>query len=117
MKATLSLEYIGGNTWDVLRRFEPGSDWPGPFVKKAVAQKQDGTPFFEVIYGKRDYSKANSKGSRGVYVWYILESGWLYYVKEPRSWKSVDFYWCAVTENGDVYKMSESEAQEWLSNL
>lgn len=116
MKATLSLEYIGGNTWDVLRRFEPGSDWPGPFVKKVIGA-QNKNPLLQEIQGKRDYSKANSKGSRGVYIWYILESGFMYYVKEPKSWKSVDFYWCSITENGDIYKLSEAEAQEWLSEL
>lgn len=57
-----------------------------------------------LIYGRTDYSQANSKGSRGVRIWYTLESGKRYRIRSPRSWKSTDEYICHVTEQCDVVR-------------
>jgi hypothetical protein len=59
----------------------------------------------------KDYSRSNSKGSRGVYAEYILESGKIYDVKEFKG-----RYFCTVNNNGDIIKLSESEVREWLKN-
>ncbi len=65
---------------------------------------------------KLDYSRANSKGSRGVYAEYILESGKVYEVKEQISWKKLQRYFCTVNQEGDIIVLTESEAIEWLKN-
>lgn len=56
------------------------------------------------VYGRTDYSQANSKGSRGVRIWYTLESGGRYRVRSPKSWKSIDEYICNVTEDGNIVR-------------
>jgi len=56
------------------------------------------------IYGRTDYSQANSKGSRGVRIWYVLESGKRYRVRAPQSWKSTDEYTCLVTTEGKIVR-------------
>jgi len=60
---------------------------------------------------KKDYSRANSKGSRGVFAEYILQSGRIYDIKDNRG-----RYFCKVNETGDIIKISESEVTEWLKN-
>lgn len=59
----------------------------------------------------KDYSRSNSKGSRGVYAEYILESEKIYDVKEFK-----DRYFCTVSNTGDIIKINEQEVQEWLKN-
>lgn len=56
------------------------------------------------VVGRTDYSKSNSKGSRGVRMWYTLESGRRYKVRSPQSWKSTDEYYCHVTTDGDIVR-------------
>lgn len=62
----------------------------------------------EFLRGNKDYSEANSKGSRGVYKYYYLEEGYIYEVSEPTSWKNTNRYFCRV-ENGEEIEMSKEE--------
>jgi|GEM_PF-1008693 len=61
---------------------------------------------------KKDYSRANSKGSRYVYAEYILESGKLYDVKDNK-----ERYFCTVNDEGDIITLTEQEVVEWLNNI
>lgn len=54
------------------------------------------------IYGRTDYSQSNSKGSRGVRIWYTLQSGKRYRVRDPKSWTRSEEYCCHVTAQGDI---------------
>lgn len=65
----------------------------------------------EFLRYKKDYSRANSVGSRGVYANYILESGKIYDIKEHK-----DRFYCTVTDNGNIVRLSESEVIECLKN-
>jgi len=58
---------------------------------------------FRKIYGRTDYSQANSTGSRGVRVWYSLYPG-RYLVHAPESWGSTDRYICRVMEGGEIVR-------------
>lgn len=58
---------------------------------------------------KKDYSRTNSKGSRGVYAEYILDSGKIYDVKEHK-----DRYFCTVDDGGNIIKLTEEEVIECL---
>ena len=126
MKAALGLEFIGCNTSDALRRmsaFEAKmgvKDDPAPRTGPEVLEvyrDYQGEIASQRLYGKRDYSQSNSKGSRGIRLWYTLEMDKIYYVTEPRSWRSVVRYFAAATPDGKVYILSEDEAKEWLSAL
>jgi len=65
------------------------------------------------VRGKKDYSSANSIGSRGIYRYFMLEENHVYEAFERTSWKSSRRYFCRA-EQGDVIKMSEEEVLEWL---
>ncbi len=126
MKAQINLEYIGMNTIanidsldDELRRLgaavEKRVTPSGPWV--AEVYKMGVYIAFNYLNGKRDYTNSNSKRSRGVMVCYILESNKLYAVYHKTSWRSSEKYFCAVTENGDIYRLTNEEALEWLNNM
>lgn len=66
------------------------------------------------LKGKRDYSRANSVGSRGVFNEYLLESGRIYDIKSQVSWKNSYRYFCTVTEDGDIKTISASEVNKML---
>lgn len=65
------------------------------------------------LKGQKDYSEANSKGSRGVYVYYYLEEGKIYDVKKPVSWKNDRRFFCRIEGNTRI-EMEESEVKECL---
>ena len=62
---------------------------------------------------KHDYSKSNSRGSRGVYANYFPEHHKIYEVSAPKSWKSIDRYFC-VFDNGGEHRLTEEEVRECL---
>ena len=70
----------------------------------------------EFLSYKKDYSMANSKGSRGIYVWYILESGKYYDIKSQYSHRSHNRYFAKVSSCGDIVKVEEEEVVSWLRN-
>jgi len=59
----------------------------------------------------KDYSRSNSKGSRGVFAMYILESGHLYDVKDHKN-----RYFCTVDNDGNIIKIPQSEVDQWLKD-
>lgn len=82
MKSTLKLEYIGADSADWLnamcRQFNRfgGGDFgdkfigrpsPGPWVAEVTGKYPSGKLQRLFVRSHRDYSRANSKGSRGVY--------------------------------------------------
>ncbi len=131
MKGVISLEFIGAANFDTLRQFErfeqsfikvdidknyhPFSR-PGPVVLR-LYKSENGDIAAQEVFGKRDYSKANSKGTRGVNLCYVLEENEIYWIKERLSWKRTAYYYAAVTPDGDVVELSELQAKEWLSDL
>ena len=64
------------------------------------------------LHYKKDYSRSNSVGSRGVYANYILESGRVYDVKDNK-----DRYYCRVGEDGQIIKITESGVMDWLKSI
>lgn len=133
MKAVLRLEHIGAATWDRLRQFDRFSraagfdvttgDWesaeeylalPGPRV---LAYRVSGPDAGTVgpIHGHRDYSCANRAGTRGIMVVYTLEEGTIYRVKAPTSWRAAERFFAIVDQEGDVRRMTKTEALAWAS--
>ena len=100
MKASLVIEAIGHNTAQVARSFGCGSE----FARWGVTEVSlSGYPLGRV-FGRTDYSQSNSKGSRGVRMWYALETDKRYLVKSPTSWKSSEEYFCHVSQDGDIIR-------------
>jgi hypothetical protein len=115
MLASLELEAIGHNTYQYVRLWtgvmresglknlaEATFGKPSDFARWGVWEIIDGRE--KPVYGKTDYSRANSKGSRGVRIFYALESGKHYLVKAPESWGSTDVYRCRVTNDGTIVR-------------
>lgn len=67
----------------------------------------------EFLPYKKDYSESNSKGSRGVYAYYILESGIYYEIKEQISWNRTKRYFCKIDESGDIITVNKEEIIKW----
>lgn len=120
MKAQISLEHIGASQDARMYSLGRLAGWKSsrrPWVAEIVGKFPSGKLDREFIDGKNGYLHSNSKGSRGVNVVFILETNKLYQVHFYSSWKSCCEYFCAVTENGDIKKLTESEANEWLKFL
>ena len=108
----LSLEIIGEN-YDVplfgIRRHKPWvAEITGVDGKYGMART--------FLRGPRDYSAANSVGSRGVYRHYCLSEGKYYQVQETRSWRAVERYYCTVRK-GAIVRVNSEEIAAWLDRL
>jgi hypothetical protein len=68
------------------------------------------------IEPKKDYSKANSIGSRGVLYNYFLEHDKLYEVQHYHSWSRSERYYCVVNNDQEL-KLNKDEAIKWLKNI
>jgi hypothetical protein len=128
MKGTIRLELIGANTYDSIRSFErmlamigartsPEDRISSRAWVAELYRDIHGGLRYSFLTGKRDYSQANSKGSRGVMVWYVLEEDKLYLVSAPQSWKCNEVYYAAVTPRGDIARLSKEDAEQWLKEL
>lgn len=131
MKASLKIECIGDNT-DQMLKFWKGvtSDILGEGISEATFGTMKASYFVAEITGfhpqfkyerhflkcKKDYRKANSKGSRGVYAYYILEYGKIYDVLEPYSWKNSHRYFCTVDNEGGIEILTKEEVNKCLKD-
>jgi hypothetical protein len=86
-----------------------GKPFTGPWCAKITGKDTYYGYKREFVQGKKDYTHANSKGSRGVFVYFLVESGFVYEVKGSRR-----RYFCAVLENGDIAEISKEDVEEWI---
>lgn len=63
----------------------------------------------------RDYVDASANGTRGVYMYYILDHGETYEVCEWVSTSRTERYFVRVTEAGDIARVPREEVEAWLS--
>jgi hypothetical protein len=93
MKAILRLECIGDDTYQKLRKFSCIERAAGAQASVAPPQwvaeiKGTGGKYGierEFMMAKKDYSQANSVGSRGIYAEYYLETGRYYEVNQQHT--------------------------------
>ena len=122
MRAILKIELIGDDTrWGVHHIYSQvikqvgrtvanalfGSERPPyPWVAKITGtDKRYG--FARVfMQGNRDYSRANSIGSRGVYVYYPLEPG-IYEVNQQLTWHRWQRYFLVVDKDANKQKVTK----------
>ena len=128
MKANLQVERIGGDYVG----FDPLAHGERRKLEAIVAYKLRGTKTthrdwvaeikgkdsrygYERVFvnGIADYTYANGKGTRGVYINYVLDDGRIYEVSEPITWKETDRYFCKVV-SGEIIKITEREVEKWL---
>jgi hypothetical protein len=130
MKASLKIEAIGDNTYQYTKLWKGilNSGMPGlgdmltegvrvPYwVARIIGHDPKYKYVREFLKGKKDYTKANSKGSRGVYLWYILESGYVYEVSSPSTWSRIDRYFCTVTDDGEIQRVDKDYVDQWIKD-
>jgi len=125
MLAVLELEIIGDNYYSykrtpqaVSKRTERYAEYLGrdksrPWVARLIGL--DPWYGFQREFVKpqqKDYSQANSIGSRGVFVYYTLEPG-IYEVNKRETWSRVRRYFIQV-DGATVTEISRNEVMEWL---
>ena len=132
MKATIGLEYFGKSE-DERIRFLTGvmSGALGMGVGEAVVGKiQSRRPWVAEITGtdpkwglrreflnaNTSYKHANGAGSRGTKLWFVLESGRYYEIREQTSWRSSERYFCNVSAAGNVVRVIKQEVLEWAKD-
>ncbi len=132
MKATIGLEWYGEANEARLRLF---SGIISEALGKGIGQAIIGNgcsrrPWVAEITGKdtkfglaRTFldskltrKHANGAHSRGVELWFVLESGRIYEVKNSVSWKRSERYFCSVTAEGDIQRISKEEVDQWLND-
>lgn len=123
MKAVLEIELIREDEYSFNRQLRPwvsritGIDDQGRFLREFVQ------------IARKDYSRANSKGSRGIFAYYVLSSG-IYEVKQLRNWNSeqrrfirvdeeriADISYKDVLEVIEIQIANERRADEWLRSI
>jgi hypothetical protein len=67
----------------------------------------------EFVRAAKDYRRANSRGTRGVYASYMLEYGYIYEVSSPQSWSTTERYFLLAGPHGGE-RMSKSDVISWL---
>ena len=70
----------------------------------------------EYLKAMKDYSHANSVGSRGVTLTYWLQTGDLYEIHQLTAWSNYDHYFCVLGDDGTPLRLNESEARQWLND-
>lgn len=132
MKATLSLEYIGesqdarlamchGITREVLgaevanATFGPSRPRK-PWVAEITGKDAKFGFARHFLPANWQRKRANSAHSRGVELWFVLESGHFYEVKSPVSWQNSERYFCTVTDDGSIVHVGKEEVDQWLNS-
>jgi hypothetical protein len=68
------------------------------------------------LESKLSRTNANGSHTRGVDLWFVLDSGRVYEVKHSVSWTRSDRYFCTVTDSGDIKRITKSEVEQWLND-
>ena len=127
MKASLSLEYIGeaqeapfrefGGLVDAVAPGMGGYFSLGPASRKPwVAEITTRQKTRVFVRGKWQRKRSNSNASRGVEIWFLLESGKLYEAKHHVSWTRAERFFCTVDDDGDVVRLTNAEVDQWLKD-
>jgi len=127
MRYVIKLEAIGDNHVAYLRQFlkaKPpqfgrreldairfGTRKHVPWIAEIIGIRPDGKLRRQFVDGQRDYSNANSVGSRGIYLYYALRPG-LYEINSPEAWKRVRRYFLKVIDDKQAEEMSMEELRE-----
>jgi hypothetical protein len=85
-----------------------------PWIARIVGLDSRYTFKREFLRGQKDYSRANSIGSRGVYLYYPLKAG-VYEVNERLTWKKARRYFVRVV-GSEFFEVGREEVLNWLES-
>lgn len=121
MRAVIKLEMIADDYfWHTRRRLWPfekelrymcrlGPDKSPSWVARLLPGMKR-----KYLQGTRDYSQANSTGSRGIFTYYVLADG-IYEINDRIAWNRVKHYFVRV-EGTTITEITGGEAEQWLRN-
>lgn len=89
-----------------------GWDQSKPWVARITGFDEQFGLVREFIKGQKDYSQANSVGSRGIYLYYPLKDG-VYEVNKRISWRHGRRYFILVVSS-EIVEVSREEVEQWL---
>jgi len=128
MRAVLKLEYIAENYHAGLREAAKrqsetprsvsrygdmlGRDKSRPWVARLTGLDEQYGFSRAFVCGQIDYSRANSVGSRGVYLYFALTDG-VYEVNERTSWTKVRRYFILVDDT-EIIEVERKDVEQWL---
>lgn len=106
----LEQEYGARDARDIM-----GDPVPRPWVAEILGT--DDRYEFErrFLHGFRDYSRANSVGSRGIYEVFDLEPGKVYEINEFTSWRGRDRRFSRVS-GLELQRITKEEVLVWLGS-
>lgn len=128
MKAIIKIEAIGDNTYQYFRLYKKILNEGAPGLGNSILEGM-GAPYWcakitgfdpkykyarEFLKPKKDYSESNSVGSRGIFLFYILENNCLYEVSKPITWKKLRRYFCVVDNNGEIIEIKKEDVDQWI---
>jgi hypothetical protein len=116
MKTYLSLELFDENLAFFYRKILDEHYSPSSWVAEITGFDDKYKFSRKFLPVKKDYCRANKIASEGVFAEYILESLHIYDVKQSITKYRSDRYFCTVTNDGDIKKLSEQEVINWLNN-
>ena len=130
MLAVLRLELIGDNFFSYKRDLANGKARENPRVERyGEMMGRDKSPSWvaritglddkygfarEFQRGQKDYSRANSIGSRGIYEYFALPDG-IYEVHERLTWRRTRRYFIKV-EKATIIEIERQQVEEWLTD-
>jgi hypothetical protein len=124
MKHLIKIEAIGDDSFQTLsgmskfmsQFIDRKPEKISPYYWLAELTGLSDTYKFERIFlkGNKDYSLANSKGSRGVFIYYTIEEEKFYEIKKPVTWRRTDRYFFTWYNNRE-YRLTEQQVIECLS--
>ena len=123
MLTSFSLEYIGedgdayGRMANSLAKeagYNLGFKSSPPWVALITGRDPKFTYARKFQRSQKDYSHANSVGSRGVYLHFALKDG-IYQVSKHESWKRTRRYFIRVHEAA-ITEITEAEVEAWLNS-
>ncbi|WP_256846893.1 hypothetical protein [Paenibacillus sp. Pae108] len=97
-----------------------GNEDKNPFRRPWVADITGNDPKYKFkrsfLRGRKDYSEANKKGSRGVYYYYELDPGRVYEINELTSSKNTRRFFARVAD-GQLIEIDEMEVKSCLNEV
>lgn len=119
MKVILRLECIGDNlAWALKHGQSPQKlgklSARQPWVAELTGIDPERLFIRHFLTGQKDYSEANSVGSRGVYRYFLLQSGNIYEVFARLTWKRSERYYCRINDD-QLIRMTQQEVLACLN--
>jgi len=128
MRYVLIIEAIGDNYRYHLRQhlrpsqsftkleinaFRLGNKYLSPWVAKITGLDDRYGLVRDFVKGQKDYSRANSTGSRGIFLHYFLEPG-IYEINERKTWKRAKRYFAKIIDQQTLIEISREEVIKCL---